>query len=239
MNQCPNGTLSFGGSNLLSQCTCQLNATILPELGLGCTCSRGFYRNSNPSALGQFDCQPCTSGTTYCYLGTQYPCPANSLAASLSSNLTDCKCNPGFYRNTTGNLTTCPACPANSYCNSNQLFACPANTNSPVQSSLQSQCKCLGGYKCSLVQDYRLVVKFQLTLSQFNAQAATIRSQIAASAGVDVASVVIESSTPVASRRLLSATMGTSDNEEANVMEISIFVPIHHNTHTDLITVIH
>ena len=231
--QCPNGTLSFAGSNILSQCTCQTNATILPGLGLGCTCVRGFRSNANPQALGNFDCQPCTGGSNYCYLGVQYACPTNSHSGNLSSNLTDCVCDPGFYWNST--TSTCPPCPADSYCMSNIKSPCPDHTNSPAQSSLQSQCTCQGGYKCKLVRDYHLVVKFQLTQAQFDLQAATIRSQIAASAGVSESSVIFESSTPAASRRLLGQAHQDEyyyiQDDTHRVMHIDVFVPV--NSATD------
>jgi hypothetical protein len=101
---------------------------------------------------------------------------------------------------------------------------------------LQTQCICKGGYKCTLVRDYRLVVKFQLTQAQYEAQAATIRSQIAASAGVPVGSVLMESSTPAVNRRLLGLPGDSLDHyDEQGILHISVYVPVnYHESPTDL-----
>ena len=117
---------------------------------------------------------------------------------------------------------------------SNIKSPCPDHTNSPVQSSLQSQCTCQGGYKCRLIRDYHLVIKFQLTQAQFNLQFDTIRSQIAASAGVSESSVVFESSTPAASRRLLGQAHQDDEyyiqDDAHRVMHIDVYVPMNPGT---------
>jgi hypothetical protein len=191
--QCQQGTYATG-TGLTSVGACISCATGTYSTGLGMTAASA--------------CGTCGVGT-YTDIangGTCMACPANSNTSSQGAfQRGNCTCSPGFSGDLSVTNSTCSICPANSYCAGLLKFACPSNTFSPAQSSLQSHCRCNAGYQCRYGRDVQLVLRFNLTLSAFAAQEATLRAQIAGLAGVPVSSVYLQSSV-VASRRLLELT---------------------------------
>ena len=94
-------------------------------------CLAGTYK----VAPGSDACSNCGQGMYSAAVGaksnsTCSECPTDSYAPAGSSALTNCTCNAGTYKNSTG--STCSACPANS--------------NAPAGSNALSNCSCNIGF---------------------------------------------------------------------------------------------
>lgn len=107
----------------------------------GCTCDPGYY-----GPAGSQDCAYCPANA-YCAGGDSLvSCPANSstVTRTRQTNITACKCNPGFYEVSDG---TCMECPVDSYCNREIKLACPANSSSVSRSDSIDECLCDEGFR--------------------------------------------------------------------------------------------
>lgn len=77
--------------------TCTKDFEELDTSGESCVCARGYYRSDSKEA----ECVMCMAGS-YCSDSMLIDCPFGSASiAAASGNVTDCKCNRGFYRNNT------------------------------------------------------------------------------------------------------------------------------------------
>ncbi len=85
------------------------------------TCPDG----QNPSPDGT-SCSACPTNS-YCQAGVLTSCPAHSTSLASSSLISQCNCDPGYFRT---NLYQCLQCPAGYRCTNNQLTACPAGSYS-------------------------------------------------------------------------------------------------------------
>jgi hypothetical protein len=231
---CPTGYFSLGGSTLSSDCKCQPNASFVAG-GVGCTCLDGYSKEIVLVALnylGDRRCIQCPADS-FCKLDSTTACPANSKSALGSVLLADCKCDDGYYYDS----GLCPECPTGSYCKGNIKSVCPDNTNSAARSSLQTHCACNAGFKCRRVRDVRLLVRFQLSRAQFDAQAASIKASLASIAGVDAGVVELTASVPVTTDPLASQRrlLGVPP-DDPGLLEVSAHIAV--QSGTDLTTVV-
>lgn len=87
-----------------------------------CVCEGGFHGN-----LGG-ECTPCPSGW-FCAGGRANLCPYFTVSSALSSKITDCTCEPGFW-SPNGNWP-CSLCPPNFFCPGGTVkTACPDDLTS-------------------------------------------------------------------------------------------------------------
>ena len=92
-------------------------------------------------------CYQCQADT-YCFLETQYQCPANSISSALSSNISDCVCIDSYYE--TDHLTgECAQCQPGFFCVGEKSYPCPEHTISQAGSFDASHCLCVEGYTLS------------------------------------------------------------------------------------------
>lgn len=71
-------------------------------------------------------CSACPTNS-FCQAGVLTSCPTHSTSLASSSLISQCNCDPGYFRT---NLFQCVLCPAGSRCSSNQLSVCPAGSYS-------------------------------------------------------------------------------------------------------------
>ena len=122
------------------------------------------------------------------------------------------RCPLGTYSPSAGRTGMCQQpCGTNRYCPDPAVeYECPAHTSSPQGSTSQLECACDQGYQCVYRKQVNLNILLPMTLGAWNSNAAlkeALVAAVAASGGVGVGSVVIESVTPVVSgggRRMLS-----------------------------------
>jgi len=122
------------------------------------------------------------------------------------------RCPLGTYSPSAGRTGMCQQpCGTNRYCPDPAVeYECPAHTSSARGSTSQLECLCDQGYQCVYRRQVNLNVLLPMTLGAWNGNAAlkeALVAAVAASGGVGVGSVVIESVTPVVSgggRRMLS-----------------------------------
>jgi len=162
-----------------------------------CLCAPGYVGDGQLAS----GCSPCPPNF-YCAGGAanlSAACPAHSTAPALSAGASACACDPGYY----ASGGACALCPANSYCLAGLLLACPANTTSGPGAALQTDCRCVAGFRCAYRRDYQLRLAFQTDLATFVKSEATVRAQVAAAAGVPLASVVLNATAQTGARRRL------------------------------------
>jgi len=110
---CPAGSSAPEGSDVITDCKCNLGYTSTAD-GTVCTaCPAGQYKPTT----GVGECTACVPGkysesVAAFDVATCLDCPANTYAASSSGARTDCTCNAG-YNGDDG--TACVACPTGSY----------------------------------------------------------------------------------------------------------------------------
>jgi hypothetical protein len=104
---CPNGTYfdGTGGTNSGVCLACPGNASSYPGSKLleACVCNAGFS-GANGGA-----CTACNV-SVWCLYGQANPCPPHSRSLAMSSSLGDCRCQAGYYGDTTmggPDLTIC------------------------------------------------------------------------------------------------------------------------------------
>jgi hypothetical protein len=147
-------------------------------------------------ALSSAACLACLSGTysTQQAASVCTNCPVNSDSIILGAALlSDCQCNPGFFGWLSKPSDTCTQCPADWYCFGVTSIACPPHTHSEPQSSSLAHCRCDAGYRCTHRRDVGLEVTFNMALDAFNSQQDGIKSVLATTADVPVASVQLQS----------------------------------------------
>ena len=133
--QCPDGSISPPGSQLLEHCTCMEGHTRIEELkeGLECRqCDADTYQDN----LVAYTCTNC---------------PSNTGSDMGATDIDECYCNAGY---TNRNADGCEECAVDTYKSSlsnDQCTVCPDNTNSNIGSVSVSQCVCQHGY--STLQD--------------------------------------------------------------------------------------
>ena len=130
-SQCYNGATASEASSSVNDCVC------LP----------GFYANCTGESC-HYSCLLCPVNF-YCP-GAQsasgnalVACPSQSSTLTLAglSYLSDCKCNPGWYKanNETG---LCIQCSEDTYCVNEQEYECPSNSTALSGTSSITQCYC-------------------------------------------------------------------------------------------------
>lgn len=110
-------------------------------------CLPGKYK----SVIANNACLDCPTNTYVNYSGADnyndcMACPANSQALQGSSQITDCKCNPGFYGPLGGPCTPCQTGKYAAVEGQASCTTCPANQDSPLQSDEITDCACVLGY---------------------------------------------------------------------------------------------
>ena len=82
-----------------------------------------------PDGQTSFDDITCTAcpSDNFCQAGVLTTCPAHSTSLASSSLISQCNCDPGYFRT---NLYQCLLCPAGSRCSNNNLNVCPAGSYS-------------------------------------------------------------------------------------------------------------
>ena len=125
-----------------------LAALIVDARAYNCVfCLPGKYK----SEIANNACLACPTNTYVDYSGADnyndcMACPANSQALQGSSQITDCKCNPGFYGPLGGPCTPCQTGTYAAVAGQASCTACPANQDSPLQSDEITDCACVQGY---------------------------------------------------------------------------------------------
>ena len=169
---CKANSDSAEGASSASDCTCNKGYTLS---GADCVeCAVGTYKSAqgdqsctscpthaSTTGTGSVDIEQCICGDGYygelggvcsscpanwfCAGGKANLCPYYTVSSTLSSAVTDCTCQPGYY-SASGNAP-CQLCPRNSYCpGGSTITACPGGT--PVSgfgSSSSSDCGTGGG----------------------------------------------------------------------------------------------
>eukprot|EP00961_Rhodomonas_salina_P150266 2023633-Rhodomonas_salina.1 len=103
-----------------------------------------LFLTSPPGFISTAQGGPCT----LCYEGSwcpggneRNPCPVGSSSKRGSTQITNCTCIPGYYRQN----GDCTECPQSSYCLNEGIFSCPDETTSELKSSKLEQCYCKPG----------------------------------------------------------------------------------------------
>ena len=112
-----------------------------------CVCLPGFYANCTGESC-HHSCLLCPVNF-YCP-GAQsasgdalVACPSESSTLTLagSGDISDCKCNPGWYK-TNNETGTCLQCTEDTYCVNEQQYVCPPNSTALAGTASISQCYC-------------------------------------------------------------------------------------------------
>ena len=92
-----------------------------------------------PDGQTSYDGVSCTTcpADSYCQAGELTTCPAHSTSLASSSLISQCNCDPGYFRT---NMFQCVICPAGSRCTNNQLAVCPIGSYSDLGSTECSLC---------------------------------------------------------------------------------------------------
>ena len=90
----------------------------------------------------------------------------------------DCKtCPPGSYSPSTGLTSPCPVCPGNHFCpTTTEQSQCPSLSTSGNGSTSPLECRCVAGHTCVYARRIRLVVTLNVSLSDFQADVASVRT---------------------------------------------------------------
>ena len=88
------------------------------------------------TSLDGLTCTECLSNT-YCQAGVLTSCPAHSTSLVSSSLISQCNCDPGFFRT---NMYQCIACPAGSRCTNNHVDLCASGSYSDAGSTECTVC---------------------------------------------------------------------------------------------------
>lgn len=110
-----------------------------------CYCKAGYYGdNTNFQA-----CTPCGINN-FCPgrlpSSPQRSCPDNTQSPSLSFDIKNCSCRPGYQSTNAQPGLNCTLCPSNTFCLSGNLSACRQNSVAVNGSFEQSNCSCVPGY---------------------------------------------------------------------------------------------
>ena len=143
---CPPNTFSsnFGQT----QCTsCPPNA-LNPNYGSNtlydCLCTPGYeFKNDQ--------CETCAADHYCAGQNAKQPCPMHSVSSQGSTNIQQCHCVGGYFRNASSYV--CHACPPGFYCpyQTETPIACPEHASSAPRSSSENDCICLPGYDDQIV----------------------------------------------------------------------------------------
>jgi len=155
--KCPDNTMSFEGSNHITNCTCNIGTTG-PNGGPCVDCISGKYKKTT----GSSSCINCEIGKYSNVLNGCEQCPDNTMSFEGSNHITKCTCNigttgpnggscvdciPGKYKINSGNAL-CTRCESGKYSisssasNSSVCLKCPDKTRSVEGSNDITNCLC-------------------------------------------------------------------------------------------------
>lgn len=150
-------TSVMDGVTVLSAGAVQVCAANATNINQKCVCVAGSYCNHGTSSTSldpdascqtPYSCQGCP-GNSYCSNNLKTACPANTTSPINSINITQCKCQPGYYRTTVGNSSLCLLCPVGAFCQNELLIQCSlvdtGLTTLTQGAFAQDQCFCAQG----------------------------------------------------------------------------------------------
>jgi len=146
-SMCPVNTFSASGSSNITNCTSNKGFFGM-EGPVAIPCPFGTYQSTQGAsncllcAAGKFSSAFAVSSISGCQM-----CAANSNSPAGSSFVSNCTCDPGYFKKSNAE---CHLCLEGSWCKDDTQSLCPVNQNADSGSSSASNCSCNRGFELNV-----------------------------------------------------------------------------------------